>query len=154
MENRFYFGGNIPILRMETPPDPRTGPTSIALEPLGWIHRITSHLPDPGKHCQRFYLLNRGRLRPLSQTLCNNSKTAEHVRTNNRTPVGPVFRSNSSCFLPDFSRFPLAPQNRNAYYIEEANLFSAGPPQKKSGNAGQRSRNQSLMDSQMKLLIQ
>jgi hypothetical protein len=20
-----------------------------------WIHRITSHIPDPGRHCQRFY---------------------------------------------------------------------------------------------------
>ena len=42
-------------LAMETPPDPRTGATSIELDPLEWIHRITSHLPDPGKHCQRFY---------------------------------------------------------------------------------------------------
>jgi hypothetical protein len=42
-----------PIL--ETPPDPRTGATSIELDPLEWIHRITSHIPDPGRHCQRFY---------------------------------------------------------------------------------------------------
>jgi hypothetical protein len=52
-------------LAMETPPDPRTGATSIELDPLEWIHRITSHLPDPGKHCQRFYgaYSNRGRIR-------------------------------------------------------------------------------------------
>ncbi len=51
-------------LVMETPPDPRTGATSIELDPLEWIHRITSHLPDPGKHCQRFYgaYSNRGRI--------------------------------------------------------------------------------------------
>ena len=42
-------------LVMETPPDPRTGATLIELDPLEWTHRITSHLPDPGKHCQRFY---------------------------------------------------------------------------------------------------
>jgi hypothetical protein len=42
-------------LIMETPPDPRTGATSIELDPLEWIHRITSHIPDPGRHCQRFY---------------------------------------------------------------------------------------------------
>ena len=53
-------------LAMETPPDPRTGATSIELDPLEWIHRITaSHLPDPGKHCQRFYgaYSNCGRIR-------------------------------------------------------------------------------------------
>jgi hypothetical protein len=42
-------------LVLETPPDPRTGATSIMLDPLEWIHRITSHIPDPGRHCQRFY---------------------------------------------------------------------------------------------------
>jgi hypothetical protein len=49
---------------LETPPDPRTGATSIELDPLEWIHRITSHIPDPGRHCQRFYgaYSNRGRI--------------------------------------------------------------------------------------------
>jgi hypothetical protein len=42
-------------LALETPPDPKTGATSILLDPLEWIYRITSHIPDPGRHCQRFY---------------------------------------------------------------------------------------------------
>ena len=42
-------------LVMETPPDPRTGATSIELDPPEWIHRMASHIPDPGRHCQRFY---------------------------------------------------------------------------------------------------
>ena len=42
-------------LVLETPPDPRTGATSIEMDPLEWIHRITSHIPDPGRLCQRFY---------------------------------------------------------------------------------------------------
>ncbi|MBN1566281.1 MAG: transposase [Acidobacteria bacterium] len=52
-------------LVLETPPDPKTGATSIELDPLEWIHRITSHIPDPGRHCQRFYgaYSNRGRIR-------------------------------------------------------------------------------------------
>jgi hypothetical protein len=52
-------------LVMETLPDPRTGATSIELDPMEWIHRITSHIPDPGRHCQRFYgaYSNRGRIR-------------------------------------------------------------------------------------------
>ena len=41
-------------LALETPPDPRTGDTSIALNPFEWIHRITAHIPDPGRHNQRF----------------------------------------------------------------------------------------------------
>jgi hypothetical protein len=42
-------------LAIETSPDPRTGETTIELDPLEWIHRIASHIPDPGRHCQRFY---------------------------------------------------------------------------------------------------
>ena len=51
-------------LVLETPPDPRTGATSIELDPLEWIHLITSHIPDPGRHCQRFYgaYSNRGQI--------------------------------------------------------------------------------------------
>jgi hypothetical protein len=35
------------------------------MNPLAWIHRITSHIPDPGRHCQRFYgaYSNLGRVR-------------------------------------------------------------------------------------------
>jgi hypothetical protein len=40
---------------LETPPDPRTGATSTVLDPFEWIQRITLHIPDPGRHCQRFY---------------------------------------------------------------------------------------------------
>jgi hypothetical protein len=52
-------------LVLKTTPDPRTGATSIELDALEWIHRITSHIPDPGRHCQRFYgaYSNRGRIR-------------------------------------------------------------------------------------------
>jgi hypothetical protein len=52
-------------LAMETPPDPKTGATSMEMDPLARIHRITSHIPDPGRHCQRFYgaYSNRGRVR-------------------------------------------------------------------------------------------
>jgi hypothetical protein len=42
-------------LILETPPDPRTGATSIELDLFEWIHRITSHIPNPGRHCKRFY---------------------------------------------------------------------------------------------------
>ena len=56
-------------LIMETPPDPKTGATSIEMDPLAWIHRITSHIPDPGRHCQRFYgaYSNRGRISVAAQ---------------------------------------------------------------------------------------
>jgi hypothetical protein len=42
-------------LVLETPPDPRSSATWIALDPLEWIHRIPAHIPDSGRHCQRFY---------------------------------------------------------------------------------------------------
>ena len=51
-------------LVLETPPDPRTGATRLLLDPLEWIHRITMHIPDRGRHCQRFCgaYSNRGRV--------------------------------------------------------------------------------------------
>jgi hypothetical protein len=42
-------------LAMQTPPDPRTGAGYAVFDPLEWIHRITSHIPDPRRHCQRYY---------------------------------------------------------------------------------------------------
>jgi len=42
-------------LALETPPDPRTGATVVTLDPLEWIHRIAAHIPDPGRHGQRYY---------------------------------------------------------------------------------------------------
>jgi hypothetical protein len=42
-------------LALDTPPDPKTGATAVTLDPLEWIHRITAHIPDPGRHGQRFY---------------------------------------------------------------------------------------------------
>jgi hypothetical protein len=42
-------------LTLQTPPDPRTGASSITLDPLEWIHRIVSHIPDPGRHTRRSY---------------------------------------------------------------------------------------------------
>ena len=51
-------------LVLKTPTDPKSGPTSIALDPLEWTHRITSHIPDPGRYCQRFYCAAMASLRP------------------------------------------------------------------------------------------
>ena len=64
-------------LALETPPDPRTGATLIVLDPLEWIHRITSHIPDAGRHCQRFYgaYSNRARV-TLSSVPCNSAASA------------------------------------------------------------------------------
>jgi hypothetical protein len=42
-------------LRVRTPPDPRTGVPDRILDPLDWIHAITSQIPDPGQHLVRYY---------------------------------------------------------------------------------------------------
>jgi len=36
-------------------PHPRTGQTSITLDPLDWIHAVTTHIPDPRQHAVRYY---------------------------------------------------------------------------------------------------
>jgi len=50
-------------LAMEIPPDPRSGATLLVLDPLEWIHRIALHIPDPRRHCSRFYVTDRFMLR-------------------------------------------------------------------------------------------
>jgi hypothetical protein len=64
-------------LTLETPPDPRTGATLLALDPLEWIHRITTHIPDPGRHNQRFYgsYSNRARV-SRSSAVCETAGSA------------------------------------------------------------------------------
>lgn len=41
-------------VRIATPPDPRTGATCVRLDPLDWIHAITSQIPDRGQHLVRY----------------------------------------------------------------------------------------------------
>jgi putative transposase len=40
---------------LEIPPDPRTGATTLVLEPLEWVRRITNQIPDPRIHLVRYY---------------------------------------------------------------------------------------------------
>ena len=40
-------------IRLATPPDPSTGATERILDPLDWIHAVTSQIPDRGKHAVR-----------------------------------------------------------------------------------------------------
>jgi hypothetical protein len=40
---------------LEIPPDPRTGATSLALDSLEWIRRITNQIPDARTHLVRYY---------------------------------------------------------------------------------------------------
>ena len=42
-------------VRVETPPDPRTGQTSLVLDALEFIHRVTTQIPDPRRHLIRYY---------------------------------------------------------------------------------------------------
>ena len=47
------------MLEITTPPDPRTGATVRLFDPLDWIHAITAHIPDRGRHCVRYYVTQR-----------------------------------------------------------------------------------------------
>jgi len=50
---------------LETPPDPRTGATTLALEALEWVRRITNQIPDPRTHVVRYYAAYSNRARTL-----------------------------------------------------------------------------------------
>jgi hypothetical protein len=40
---------------ISTPPDPRTGESIKLLDPLEWVHAITSQIPDPGQHTVLYF---------------------------------------------------------------------------------------------------
>jgi len=42
-------------VRITTPPDPRSGATELVLDPLEWIHAITTQIPDRRQHVVRYY---------------------------------------------------------------------------------------------------
>ena len=98
-------------LLLETRPDPRSGATSIALDPLEWIQRITSHIPDPGRHCQRFYgaYSNRARI-PASRADAKSvglpaAKHSEFCLYPVRAPVKSLPVLNSAVMFCEFLYF-------------------------------------------------
>ena len=54
-----FLWTNNGMLEITTPPDPRTGATVRLFDPLDWIHAITAHIPDRGRHCVRYYVTQR-----------------------------------------------------------------------------------------------
>jgi hypothetical protein len=50
---------------ISTPPDPRTGESAKILDPLEWVHAVTTQIPDKHQHLTRFYgaYANRNRKR-------------------------------------------------------------------------------------------
>jgi Putative transposase len=50
---------------LEIPPDPRTGATTLVLEPLEWVRRITNQIPDPRMHLVRYYAAYANRCRAI-----------------------------------------------------------------------------------------
>jgi hypothetical protein len=42
-------------VRVDTPPDPRTGATHVEMDALEFIHRVTTQIPDARRHLIRYY---------------------------------------------------------------------------------------------------
>lgn len=53
-------GGRV---RITTPPDPASGTTEVALDPLEWIHAVASQIPDRRQHLVRYYVAYASRTR-------------------------------------------------------------------------------------------
>ena len=68
-------GGQI---KVATPPDPSTGTTARVLDPLDWIHAVTSQIPDRGKHAVRYY-----------GAYANKVRSLRRKRAQNQAPTGP-----------------------------------------------------------------
>ena len=50
---------------LEIPPDPRSGATTLVLDPLEWVRRITNQVPAPRAHMVRYYGAYANRARKL-----------------------------------------------------------------------------------------
>jgi len=66
-------------IRISTPPDPSTGATVRVLDPLDWIHAVTSQIPDRGRHGVRYYGHYANKVRGLRR-----------LRARGQTPDGPA----------------------------------------------------------------
>jgi hypothetical protein len=42
-------------VRVDTPPDPRTGATHVEMDALEFVHRVTTQIPDARRHLIRYY---------------------------------------------------------------------------------------------------
>ena len=50
---------------LEIPRDPRSGATTLVLDPIEWVRRITNHVPAPRAHMVRYYGAYANRARKL-----------------------------------------------------------------------------------------
>jgi len=50
---------------LEIPPDHRTGATTLSLDPLKWLRRVTNQIPEKGTHLVRYYGAYANRLHQL-----------------------------------------------------------------------------------------
>ena len=53
------------MVALTTPPDPKTGATARAFDPIEWVHALCTQIPDQGQHLVRYYgaYANRSRKR-------------------------------------------------------------------------------------------
>src|SRR5213596_3782385 len=68
-------------IEITTRPDPRTGSTHRLFDPLDWIHAVTAHIPERGRHCVRYYgaLANRhNRRKPSANSKPRRHRTLSH----------------------------------------------------------------------------
>ena len=42
-------------MRIDTPPDPKTGATYVEMDVLEFVHRVTTQIPDARRHLVRYY---------------------------------------------------------------------------------------------------
>jgi len=63
-------------LLLQTPPDPRTGATTLRLDPLELIHRLTLQIPDPQQHLVRYSGAYANRVRRLYRSAEGETKGA------------------------------------------------------------------------------
>jgi hypothetical protein len=57
--------GDDGLVLLEIPPDHRTGATTLSLDPLEWLRRVTNQIPERGTHLVRYFGAYANRLRKI-----------------------------------------------------------------------------------------
>jgi len=85
----------------DSPPDPRTGATTLRLDPLELIHRLTLQIPDPKQHLVRYSGACANRVRRLYRAAEGMKRGSGGMcpATGPRGPPGP--RDEESTFAKD-----------------------------------------------------
>jgi len=81
-------------VRVDTPPDPKTGATHVEMDVLEFIHRVTTQIPDARRHLIRYYGAYSHRSRGARRAREEAQAGADQTKTDADEPLPTKSRAN------------------------------------------------------------